>query len=83
MLLLIIGRSGYARIMRAALARYPKTYYRDTAPVPDATPPLAGTHTADVCVVGGGLAGCSAALELAERGYRVVLLEAHRIGWGA
>jgi len=36
-----------------------------------------------VCVVGGGIAGCSTALQLAERGYRVVLLEAERIGWGA
>jgi gamma-glutamylputrescine oxidase len=38
---------------------------------------------ADVCVVGGGIAGCSTALDLAERGYRVVLLEGQRIGWGA
>lgn len=38
---------------------------------------------ADVCVVGGGIAGCSTALDLAQRGYRVVLLEAQRIGWGA
>jgi len=37
----------------------------------------------DVCVVGGGIAGASAALHLAERGYKVVLLEEHRIGWGA
>ncbi len=36
-----------------------------------------------MCVVGGGIAGCSTALDLAERGYRVVLLEGHRIGWGA
>jgi len=33
--------------------------------------------------VGGGIAGCSAALHLAERGYDVVLLEEHRIGWGS
>jgi len=39
--------------------------------------------TADVCVVGGGIAGCSTALHLAERGYRVVLLEGRRIAWGA
>jgi gamma-glutamylputrescine oxidase len=45
--------------------------------------PLAGSITADVCVVGGGYAGLSAALELAERGYSVALLEAQRIGWGA
>ena len=45
-------------------------------------PPLAGAAVADVCVVGGGLTGCSAALELAGRGYRVILLEQQRIGWG-
>jgi gamma-glutamylputrescine oxidase len=36
-----------------------------------------------VCVVGGGIAGSSAALHLAEQGYRVVLLEEQRIAWGA
>jgi gamma-glutamylputrescine oxidase len=46
-------------------------------------PALSGTVDCDVCVVGGGIAGCSAALHLAERGYRVVLLEENRIGWGA
>lgn len=45
--------------------------------------PLAGAATADVVVVGGGIAGCSAALQLATRGMRVVLLEAHSIGYGA
>ena len=45
-------------------------------------PPLGGEVKADVCVVGGGLTGCSAALELAGRGYKVVLLEQKRIGWG-
>jgi gamma-glutamylputrescine oxidase len=38
---------------------------------------------ADVCVVGGGVAGCSTALHLAERGYRVVLLEDRAIGAAA
>jgi gamma-glutamylputrescine oxidase len=38
---------------------------------------------ADVCVMGGGIAGCSTALHLAERGYKVVLLEGKRIAWGA
>jgi gamma-glutamylputrescine oxidase len=45
--------------------------------------PLDGPETADVCVVGAGLAGLSAALELALRGYTVVVLEAQRTGWGA
>jgi gamma-glutamylputrescine oxidase len=45
--------------------------------------PLRGEARADVAVLGGGIAGCSAALHLAERGYRVVLLEARAIGYGA
>jgi gamma-glutamylputrescine oxidase len=44
---------------------------------------LLGSVRADVCVVGAGISGCSAALHLAERGYSVALLERHRIGWGA
>lgn len=44
---------------------------------------LEGEHSADVCIVGGGYAGLTAALTLAERGYSVVLLEANRAGWGA
>ena len=44
---------------------------------------LEGDATCDVCVVGAGIAGCATALELAERGYRVILLEAERVGWGA
>jgi gamma-glutamylputrescine oxidase len=59
------------------------SYYAASAnPAPD-HPALRGDVTTDVCVIGGGLAGCSTALELAERGYRVVLLEGQRIGWGA
>jgi gamma-glutamylputrescine oxidase len=59
------------------------SYYATSAnPAPD-RPPLTGDIEADVCVVGGGIAGCSTALHLAERGYNVVLLEGNRIGFGA
>lgn len=59
------------------------SYYAATAnPAPE-RPALLGEIEADVCVVGGGLAGLSAALELADRGFAVTLLEAVRIGWGA
>jgi gamma-glutamylputrescine oxidase len=44
---------------------------------------LIGDIEADVCVVGAGLAGLSAAIELRERGFSVVVLEAKRVGWGA
>jgi gamma-glutamylputrescine oxidase len=44
---------------------------------------LKGARRADVCIVGGGYTGLSAALHLAERGLEVVLLEAHRVGFGA
>ncbi len=62
---------------------YPDTYYRDTLPIDRKRPALTGGVDADVCVVGGGLAGLTVALGLAERGKRVVLVEANRIGWGA
>jgi len=62
----------------------PASYYRDTAKVRLAdSPRQAGQQRYDVCVIGGGITGCSAALHLAERGYSVVLLEAHELGFGA
>jgi gamma-glutamylputrescine oxidase len=44
---------------------------------------LRGEITCDVAVLGGGIAGCSAALHLAKRGYKVALLEARLVGYGA
>ena len=62
---------------------HPDSYYAATANPIEAFPALAGDEDCDVCIVGGGFTGLSAALELAERGLGVVLLEAHRAGWGA
>lgn len=59
------------------------SYYVATAPRLQRHAALQDDVTADVAVVGGGLAGLSAALELAQRGYSVVLLEAREVGWGA
>src|SRR5580693_6803459 len=60
-----------------------RTSYSATAGPAPARAVLAGTHSCDVCVIGGGIAGTSAALHLAERGFDVILLEAQQIGWGA
>jgi gamma-glutamylputrescine oxidase len=62
---------------------YVPSYYAASARAAAQRPQLQGSVDADVCVVGGGIAGCSAALHLAERGLKVVLLEEQRIGWGA
>ncbi|MFV0245876.1 MAG: NAD(P)/FAD-dependent oxidoreductase [Qingshengfaniella sp.] len=63
--------------------RYPHSWYAATADPPPPQPALAGTVRADICVVGGGYTGLSAALHLARRGYAVRLLEAQRLGFGA
>ena len=60
-----------------------KSYYEASVQRPAPCPPLEGATVADVLVVGGGFAGLSAALELAQRGMNVVLLEADRVGSGA
>lgn len=60
-----------------------RSYYQASAhPFPD-QPRLEGDVTADVCVIGAGYTGLSAALELAEAGYKVVVLEARTAGYGA
>ena len=59
------------------------SYYAASVNNPTNYPILAGSHSADICVVGGGFTGVATALTLAERGYSVALVEANRIGWGA
>jgi gamma-glutamylputrescine oxidase len=62
---------------------YPDSYYVASAIGLHEHPVLKGHERADVCVIGGGYTGLSAALNLAEQGMDVVLLEAERIGFGA
>jgi gamma-glutamylputrescine oxidase len=62
---------------------YPPSWYAATAEALDPFAPLAGDLRADVCVIGAGYTGLSAALHLAERGLDVVVLEAQRVGFGA
>jgi gamma-glutamylputrescine oxidase len=59
------------------------SWYAATANDTTRHPVLQGTLDVDVCVIGAGLTGVSAALNLAERGYRVALLEASKVGWAA
>ncbi|BCW88293.1 Gamma-glutamylputrescine oxidoreductase [Alphaproteobacteria bacterium SO-S41] len=59
------------------------TWYEATALPAPARPPLKGDTRADVCVVGGGYAGLSAALHLAKAGLSTVLIEAASVGSGA
>ncbi len=62
---------------------YPPSWYAATATPPGPFEALGGDVTADVCVIGAGFTGLSAALHLAEAGRSVVVLEAQRVGFGA
>lgn len=59
------------------------SYYAATAKGLINFPTLDSDARADVCIIGGGYTGLSAALHLSERGYSVVLIEANKVGWGA
>ncbi len=62
---------------------YCNSYYAATANATEPFPRLEEAIDVDVAIVGGGFTGIATALELAERGVRVAVLEAQRIGWGA
>ncbi|HEX4583416.1 MAG TPA: FAD-binding oxidoreductase [Burkholderiaceae bacterium] len=59
------------------------SYYEASARRDGRYPPLQTDIACDVCIVGAGLAGLSAAIELADAGFTVAVLEARQVGWGA
>jgi gamma-glutamylputrescine oxidase len=62
---------------------HPEPWYRLVHPDAPEHAPLDGSRRADICIVGGGYTGLSAAIHLAEAGADVVLLEADRVASGA
>lgn len=68
---------------REANPGHAPSYYAATANDRNIRPMLEGETEADICIIGAGFTGISAGIELAERGYSVVVLEAVRIGFGA
>jgi len=67
---------------RPAPERSP-SYYSATLAEETHYPTLRGEVEVDFAIIGGGFTGIATAVELAERGYRVALVETHKIGWGA
>jgi gamma-glutamylputrescine oxidase len=63
--------------------RYPGSYYAASANAAPERPSLQGSVDTDVCIVGAGYSGLSTGLHLAEKGYKVTILEGARVGWGA
>jgi gamma-glutamylputrescine oxidase len=59
-----------------------QNFYYASTPRPEPHAPLTGEQVFDVCILGGGISGLSAALHLAGRGMRVALLEARHLGYG-
>ncbi|MCJ8323999.1 MAG: FAD-binding oxidoreductase [Rhizobiales bacterium] len=63
--------------------KYPNSYYNHSLDPHIDHPSLEAVVEADVCIIGGGLAGLTCALELAINGHKVVVLEAYKMAWGA
>ena len=64
-------------------AEHTGSYYAATANDTTDFPTLEGDQRADVCIIGAGFTGVATAISLAERGFKVHVVEANRVGWGA
>jgi gamma-glutamylputrescine oxidase len=60
-----------------------RSWYAATATPSSELPALRGDERCDVAILGAGFTGLSTAIELAEAGFKVIVLEAERVGWGA
>lgn len=81
-------RDGYSRhlglfMTHPDIAIYGSSFFAASAALPPPRSPLTVDADVDVCVIGGGLAGLTAAREIARRGWSVIVLEANRIAWNA
>ena len=70
-------------MLNFAYQEHRSSYYYDSRNLDLQFPKISVNQSADVCVIGAGFLGLSAALELAEQGKRVVVLEGARVGFGA
>lgn len=59
------------------------SYYAASANPSPERAELSGSNDVDICVIGAGYSGLSTALHLAEKGYKVAIIEGARVGWGA
>lgn len=69
--------------MTLTTPEYPDSWYRASSELLPEQNSLQGEVKADICVIGAGYTGLSAALHLAKAGKQVVVLESERVGWGA
>ena len=67
----------------AGATAHTASYYAASANPSPERPPLKGDLTIDILIVGAGYSGLSTGLHLVEKGYKVAIIEAARVGWGA
>ncbi|MEL6570713.1 MAG: FAD-binding oxidoreductase [Pseudomonadota bacterium] len=65
------------------IGEFPDSWYAATVDHPPLRPDLRGSVAADVCVIGAGYTGLNAARVLSKAGLKVIVLDAHRVGFGA